>query len=141
MGEGSNICDDVLIAGPQNISLGSRVNLNERVVLQSCDGAAISIGDHVTLSYGAMILTGGYDQTKGIESRVHQSSAVVVEDRAWIGAGAIILPGVTVGRGAVVAAGAVVAQDVAPETLVAGVPARFVKNVAPLAGSLGDSES
>ncbi|GGC11224.1 hypothetical protein GCM10011494_32460 [Novosphingobium endophyticum] len=53
----------------------------------------------------------------------------MVEDHAWIGSGAIILPGVTIGRGAVVAAGAVVHRDVAPLTVVGGVPARFLRAV------------
>ena len=47
---------------------------------------------------------------------------------AWIGAGATILPGVTVGENAVVAAGAVVTKDVAPNTIVGGNPAKFIKN-------------
>jgi acetyltransferase-like isoleucine patch superfamily enzyme len=57
--------------------------------------------------------------------------AITVEDEAWLGAGAIITHGVTIGRGAVVAAGAVVTQDVAPMTLVGGVPAKFIRNIEP----------
>ena len=48
---------------------------------------------------------------------------------AWIGAGATILPGVIIGENAVVAAGAVVTKDVAPDTIVGGNPAKFIKNV------------
>lgn len=51
--------------------------------------------------------------------------------KAWIGAGATILPGVTVGENAVVAAGAVVTKDVAPNTIVGGNPAKFIKAVTP----------
>jgi acetyltransferase-like isoleucine patch superfamily enzyme len=53
----------------------------------------------------------------------------VIEDDVVIGVGASLLPGVTIGRGATVAAGAVVTRSVAPRTLVAGVPARFVRNL------------
>ena len=49
--------------------------------------------------------------------------------KAWVGAGATILPGVTVGENAVVGAGSVVTKDVAANTIVAGNPARFIKNV------------
>jgi len=52
---------------------------------------------------------------------------IVIKRNAWIGAGATILPGVTVGENAVVAAGAVVSRDVPPNTVVAGVPAKVVK--------------
>ncbi|WP_421827027.1 DapH/DapD/GlmU-related protein [Larkinella sp.] len=54
---------------------------------------------------------------------------VVIKRNAWIGAGATILPGVTVGENAVVAAGAVVSRDVPPNTVVAGVPAKVIKTI------------
>ena len=54
---------------------------------------------------------------------------IVVEDGAWIGAGAILLDGVTVGKRAVVGAGAVVTRDVPARTLVVGVPARVVRRL------------
>jgi chloramphenicol O-acetyltransferase type B len=53
----------------------------------------------------------------------------VIQDDAWIGAGSIILPGVTIGEGAVVAAGSVVTKDVPSYTVVAGVPARPIKRI------------
>lgn len=52
-----------------------------------------------------------------------------IEENVWIGAGAIILPGVRIGAGAIVAAGAVVTKNVVPRTVVAGVPARKIKEV------------
>ena len=54
---------------------------------------------------------------------------VTIEDGAWVGANAIILPGVTIGRGAVVGAGTLVMKDVAPNTVVMGNPARVVKRL------------
>lgn len=56
-------------------------------------------------------------------------SPIVIESNVWIGAGATILPGVTIGENSVVAAGAVVTKDVPPNTIVGGVPAKFIKNV------------
>lgn len=66
-------------------------------------------------------------QPVGIEAVI--SAPVVIEDDVWIGCKATVLKGVTVGRGAIVAAGAVVTKDVAPFTLVAGNPARLVKEL------------
>jgi acetyltransferase-like isoleucine patch superfamily enzyme len=54
---------------------------------------------------------------------------VIIKRNAWIGAAATILPGVTIGENAVVAAGAVVTKDVAPNTIVGGVPAKFIKSI------------
>lgn len=103
-------------------------------------GGNSHVGDHSTLDVyddiliGDDVALGGYNI---VYTHDHQPQAdgpawtgpitsgkVVIEDGAWIGAGAIILPGVTIGRRAVVAAGAVVSRDVAPGTVVAGVPAR-----------------
>lgn len=60
---------------------------------------------------------------------VNYALPITVGDYVWIGAGAIILPGVTIGEGAVVAAGSVVTKDVAPRMIVAGNPARVLKSV------------
>ena len=60
---------------------------------------------------------------------MNRALPITVEDYAWIGAGAIVLPGVTIGTGAMVAAGAVVTRDVAPRSIVAGNPARLLRSV------------
>jgi acetyltransferase-like isoleucine patch superfamily enzyme len=112
-----------MMFGPENIALGERVILNEGVVLQSCDGAAIELGAHVVVSFGGMILTGGIDLTKD-SVRSHVSRPIKVGDYSWIGARAIILPGVSIGPRAVIGAGSVVTRDVPENGRVGGVPAR-----------------
>jgi len=57
------------------------------------------------------------------------TSTVIIEDDIWIGANAVVLPGVTIGHHSVVAAGAVVTKDVPPHSLVAGVPAKVIKQI------------
>ena len=52
-----------------------------------------------------------------------------LQDKVWLGANVTVLPGVTIGEGAIVAAGAVVTKDVAPRTIVGGVPAKFIKKI------------
>ena len=80
-----------------------------------CDcGCRMTIGKNVTINKGATILSPG---------------KVVIEENAWIGIGAIICPGVTIGRNAVVAAGAVVTKDVPDNVVVAGVPAKVIKKI------------
>ena len=94
--------------------------------------ADIRIGNHVVIGHHAMIITDDHelsDPTQRCGARV--ASPVVVEDGVWIAARVTVLPGVTLGHGCVVAAGALVARDVPPHTLVAGVPARVIKRLSP----------
>jgi len=129
MGRDCQISDGVKIFGAENITIGDYVIVNEGVVIQSCDGAIITIGNRVGLSYGAYILTGGLDIEHGVAPHKHVSAPIVIEDGAWIGAGAILLSGVTVGTGAVVAAGAVVTHDVAPYVVVVGASAKVHRTI------------
>ncbi len=107
----------------RKISLGDRNVINFGCLL---DGRRffITTGNDVSIGPEASILSLGHDpQSPTFDDR---GADVVIEDRAWIAYGAIILPGVTIGEGAVVGAGAVVTQDVSPYTIVAGNPARKI---------------
>ena len=85
------------------------------------DGASLAGNDYVLAHSTPMEY-----HSKCVESFV---APTIIGKNAWVGAGATILPGVTVGDNAVVAAGAVVTKDVAPNTIVGGNPAKFIKNV------------
>ena len=123
MGPDCQISDHVKITGPQYVSIGKGVSLNEYVIIQSCGGAEIVIGDNVCFSYGAYALTGGLalaDRGNHVVAPIH------IGDSVWVGARAIILPGTKIGAGTVIAAGAVVTRDVRAGATVAGVPAREI---------------
>ena len=99
--------------------MGCWVAIDDEVNLYSAD--KIRIGTKVAISREAFICTASHDITKP------NRPLVTACDGVWIGARAMILPGVTIGEGAVVAAGAVVTKDVEPWTVVGGNPARFIK--------------
>lgn len=111
--------------GARSVSIGSDSFVNYECFF---DGSApISIGRRVRIGMRCVLVTGTHaigspDQRAGAEI----AEPIVIEDGAWIGAGATILPGVTVGRGAIVAAGALVTRSVPAMVTVAGVPARPV---------------
>ena len=118
------------IGAAKRISIGDGTFINTEVRFSCMFPAIITIGKNVlvaprvcfvTLNHGTVFVPG-----KGRDPTI---SSIVVDDEVWIGAGAIILPGVTIGRGAVVAAGAVVADDVQEYTLVGGVPAQMIKRI------------
>lgn len=112
------------------IKIGKNCLISEFNVLRGQGG--ITIGDNVytaPLVQMAAINHVCADPNVPIIRQGITAQGIVVEDDAWIGAGAIILDGVRVGKGAVVAAGAVVTQDVPPHTIVGGVPAKVLKAI------------
>lgn len=97
------------------------------VVEELAERHNLVIGDRVSIAPRVTLVTSSHPNRSRIRSVAPVASGpIVLEPDAWIGAGAVILPGVTVGRGAVVGALSVVTQDVAPLTIVAGQPARPV---------------
>ncbi len=92
--------------------------------------AELTIGDRVQLGQQVMVLTNTHELgPAGRRSGSLQALPVKIGNGAWLGARCTILPGVTIGDGAAVAAGAVVTKDVPPNTLVAGVPAKVVREL------------
>ncbi len=110
-------------------SIGERTDIAALVFMDEMHTERISIGDNVDIGPRAILLTHDSSQHTIRNERSTIVGDVDVEDNCFIGAGAIILPGVRVGAGSIVAAGSVVANDVPPSTLVGGVPARKIKSL------------
>jgi galactoside O-acetyltransferase len=126
VGENVRLRMPVVVYGAEELRFGSYVDVGEFVVLRASGG--LTIGDRVLIAAHAVITTRGHPEVPPRYGRV-VDAPITIEDDVWIGAGAIVLPGVTVGRGSIVAAGAVVTSDVAPLTIVGGVPARELRRV------------
>lgn len=118
----------------------SEISLGENVVIRpGCmffadkQGGYIEIGDNVLFGSGVHIYTNDHafaDKTKPISEQGYTPSApVIIKMGAWCGANSVILKGVTIGENSVVAAGAVVTRDVPPYSVVAGVPAKIIKQI------------
>ncbi|MES9536536.1 DapH/DapD/GlmU-related protein [Actinomadura sp. NPDC000600] len=103
---------------------GLRLDLAERVFInQNCtflDYAGIRLGERVMVGPKATFITVGHPVDPGERREWLTGAPIDVAENVWIGAGATVLPGVSIGRDSVVAAGAVVADDVPPATLVTG---------------------
>jgi acetyltransferase-like isoleucine patch superfamily enzyme len=113
-----------------HITIGAHSLIGERSILRGQGG--ITIGDRVYLAPAVQLLAVDHvydDPARPFIEQGITAEGIVVEDDVWLGAGAIITDGVTIGRGAVVAAGAVVTEDVAPRTVVGGVPAKVLKDM------------
>lgn len=107
------------------------VYIAPNVLIDSSFPEHITIGDHVYITRGAKVIchTAFTPLTQEIVGHEYTIGDVVIEDGAYIGVNAVILPSVRVGRCAVIAAGAVVTKDVPPYAIVGGVPARVIGDV------------
>ena len=104
----------------------TRIGLHNTII------GPVEIGSNVNLAQGITVtaLNHNFSETnKRIDEQGVSTNPVTIEDDVWVGANAVILPGVTIGEHCVVAAGAIVTKDVPPHSLVAGVPAKVIKKI------------
>lgn len=116
---------------PQSgIRIGKNSLIGEYSVIRGQGG--VEIGDRVYTSPFTQIIAVNHvfeDPKQPFVDQGITAEGIIIEDDVWLGAGAVITDGVRVGKGAVVAAGAVVTKDVAPYTVVGGVPAKKIKSI------------
>ncbi len=128
VGRGCVFGAGILVQGHEGIRVGDDVRINDYVFLQCGGKSELIIHDEVTISIGAQIMTGQYPVGRdGHDRSVHVYQTVILEKGVWIGANAVVLPGVRVGAGSIVAAGSVVNSDVPPGVIVAGSPAKLIR--------------
>ncbi len=124
------LADVPSLSGPgdvrERLTIGPNCFVNVRCHFELCD--VITIGSGVAIGHEVLVLTSSH-RIGAADQRAGElvTASVSIGSGAWIGARAIIHPGVTVGAGSIVASGAVVTRDVAADTLVAGIPARLVR--------------
>lgn len=141
--------EDVEIMGGGNISIGARFAILRNGILRAHAGGGLRIGDDVSLNTGVFIDAAGGgcieigdgaligpnvimrasnhsfdDPSRPMREQGHSPGRIVLKEDVWLGAGAVVVPGVTIGEHAIVGAGAVVTRDVEPWTIVGGVPAK-----------------
>ena len=115
------------LRAPEKLSLGDGAIIGDNAILDARRG--LTIGRNVNLSSNVSIYTLQHDHRDpyfGLPSEDKIKLSVEIDDRAWLGANVIVLPGVHIGEGAVCCAGCVVTKDVEPFAVVAGIPARKV---------------
>jgi len=126
IGQNSIIEPPFYCAYGQNIHIGDHVFLNVLCTILDCN--EVHIGHHVMIGPAVQIYTAAH--LVEAEARIQGwevAKPMVIEDNVWLGGGAILLPGVRIGRNAVVGAGAVVSRSVRANTVVAGTPARVIR--------------
>ncbi|MBP3830560.1 MAG: galactoside O-acetyltransferase [Bacteroidaceae bacterium] len=123
-GEGSRLMAPTSVVRGKNVKIGKNVVIQTNSLFMSAGG--ITIEDDVLVAANAQLISNNHDPE---EHQILTCKPVVLKRNCWIGAGATILPGVTVGENAIVGAGAVVTKDVEPNTVVGGIPAKLIKRL------------
>ena len=129
---GYRVPDSLRVFPPFYSDFGRNITVGEDVFINACchfqDHGGVTLGDGCQIGHNVVFATLNHGLSP--ETRKDTYPAPIVLGRnVWVGANATILQGVTIGDNAVVAAGAVVTKDVAPDTIVGGVPARFIKRI------------
>ncbi len=124
------IDSNVYFRYPSTVYLGKDVSINRGCEFYSSwfdrRETKIVIGDNVRLGPGVRFFAAGHEVSN--ITLPDNSSSIVIGSNVWIGGNSTILQGVKIGDGAIIGAGSVVNRDVLPSTIVAGVPAKFIKN-------------
>jgi acetyltransferase-like isoleucine patch superfamily enzyme len=110
----------------QHIQIGKRVFINHACTFLDLGG--ITIEDDVLIGPKVNLITENHPADPSKRKSLDLGS-ILVKKNAWIGAGATILPGITIGENAIVAAGAVVTKDVPANAIAGGIPAKFIKTI------------
>ncbi len=124
MGEGSRVMPPLSAVRTHHVKIGKRVIIMNGCLMMSAGG--ITIDDDAQIAANVQLISNNHDLK---DRMVITCKPVHICRSTWIGAGATILPGVTVGENSVVAAGSVVTHDVEPNTIVAGNPARVIRRI------------
>ncbi|MEE3490647.1 MAG: DapH/DapD/GlmU-related protein, partial [Methanobrevibacter sp.] len=129
---GSEVSDDFRLFPPFTTDFGKNIHLGKNVFINSgCrfqDQGGIYIGGDVLIGHNVVIATLNHEENPAKRGNL-VPSPVKIGNGVWIGSNVTITPGVTIGDGAIVGAGAVVTRDVAENTIVAGVPAKYIRDV------------
>lgn len=124
------------IEPPLYVNWGSRITLGDRVYantgLTVIDDTFVTIGSHVMLGPRVTISAATHPVDPELRRQAYQYDLpVTIEENVWVGAGATILPGVTIGKNSVIGAGSVVDRDIPPDVVAAGVPCRVLREIGP----------
>lgn len=129
LGPQSTIYPFARIYSPNNVTVGSNVSINDFVHIWGAGG--VIIGDN-SLIAAHCVITSQSHRVDALNAgmlyrETNDNRPIEIGHNVWIGSGAIILPGIEVGCNSIIAAGSVVKESIPPNSLYAGVPARFVR--------------
>ena len=129
---GYQVPSSLCVFPPFYTDFGKNITIGEHVFINACchfqDHGGVTIGDGCQIGHNVVFATLNHDLAPATRRNTYPAP-IVLGKNVWVGSNATILQGVTIGENAVIAAGAVVTKDVAANTVVGGVPAKFIKKI------------
>ena len=122
IGENSIIYNQLIVVRPKNVKIGKNVTVMNGVLMMSAGG--ITIEDNVLIAANVQLISNNHDP---YDRYVITCKPILIKEGAWIGAGATLLPGVTIGKNAIVGANSLVSKDVPDYGVSVGSPAKVIK--------------
>lgn len=117
----------IYISDARQLKIGTYARINEHVFLQG----KITVGNHVMMAPYVAIYTNTHEHARTdipmVMAGDTDTKPVTIENNVWLGRNVVVLPGITVGEGSIVGANAVVTKNVAPFTIVGGIPAKEIR--------------
>ena len=123
IGEGLVIKNNVTIKFPWKLTIGNNVWLGEQCWIDNLD--CVVIGNNVCISQGALLLTGNHDYT--IASMPYRNAPITLEDGVWVGARAVVCPGVKMRENSIAIVGSVITKGTEADSIYQGVPAVMIR--------------
>ena len=127
-----NIDKSVTLCAPFYTDFGRNIEFGKNIFINTgctfMDRGTITIGDGAYIGPNVNLVTINHDINPD-KRDITYCKPIIIEKNVWIGVGATVLPGVTVGEGSIIAAGAVVNENVPPMTIVGGIPAKIIKRI------------
>ena len=126
IGENTIVNNGLIVVLPKNVTIGSGVSIMNGALMMAAGG--ITIEDKVLIAANVKLITNNHDP---YERDILTCRPIVIKEGAWVGAGATILPGVTVGKYAIVGSDSVVTKDIPDYAVAVGTPAKVIKYLDP----------
>lgn len=127
LGSGTKFWKGVIIHGPDEVSIGCNTGIGDYVVIWGAGG--VEIGNDVLIAANSVIASQSHDVNALVYRLSYIKKKIVIGNNVWLGAGVLVMPGVTIGNNSIIGAGSVVTRNIPQNSIAVGAPAVVIKQI------------